>query len=84
MYMVIRFAGGIVIEAVVLAKGRDRLRLAVAGFLDTVELRRVGARWFTADREPVEFDFLMSNVHVGESDFCSRAAGVAQAGGAAA
>ena len=51
---------------------------------DAIELRCSGAQWLTATREPVEFDFLMSNVHVGESDFCSRAAGVAQAGGAAA
>ena len=66
MYIVIRYAGGIIVEAVVLAKERDRLRVAAAGFLDTVELRRVGARWFTADHEPVDFDFLMSDAHQAE------------------
>ena len=66
MYMVIRYAGGIIAEAVVLAKGRERLRVAVTGFLDTVDLRRVGARWFAANGEPVEFDFLMSDAHQAE------------------
>ena len=63
MYMVIRYAAGIIVEAVVLAKGRDRLRVAAADTPDTFELRRVGARWFTADRELVEFDFLMYDAH---------------------
>ena len=63
MYTVLRYARGIIVEAVVLAKGRDSLRVAAAGTPDTVELRRVGAQWFTADRELVEFDFLMYEAH---------------------
>jgi hypothetical protein len=66
MYTVIRYAGGIIVEGVVLAAGRDCLRVAVAGFIDIVELRRAGARWFAADGEPVEFDFLMSDAHQAE------------------
>ena len=66
MYTVIRYAGGIIVEGVVLAAGRDCLRVAVAGFIDIVELRRAGERWFAADGEPVEFDFLMSDAHQAE------------------
>jgi hypothetical protein len=66
MYTVIRYAGGIIVEGLVLAEGRDCLRVALAGFIDTVELRCAGARWFTADGEPVEFDFLLSDAHLAE------------------
>jgi hypothetical protein len=61
MYMLIRYPVGIIVEAVVLAKGRDRLRVVAAGFPDTIELRRSGSQWFTPSREPVEFEFLMSD-----------------------
>ena len=59
MYMLIRYPVGIIVEAVVLAKGRDRMRVAVAGFPDTIELRRSGPQWLTPNREPIEFEFLM-------------------------
>jgi|SRR5580704_9807554 hypothetical protein len=59
MYMLIRYPVGIIVEAVVLAKGRDRLRVAAAGFPDTIELRRSGSQWFAPNREPIEFEFLM-------------------------
>jgi hypothetical protein len=59
MYMLIRYPVGIIVEAVVLAKGRDRMRVAAAGFPDTIELRRSGSQWFTSAREPIEFEFLM-------------------------
>jgi hypothetical protein len=83
MYMLIRYPVGVIVEAVVLAKGRNRMRVAAAGFPDTIELRRSGPQWFTATRQPVEFDFLMSN-HQGESASSSRPVCVARAAGAAA
>ena len=61
MYLLIRYPGGIIVEAVVLAKGSNRLRVAVAGFPETIELRRADALWSTESGEPVEFDFLMSD-----------------------
>ena len=60
MYLLIRYPGGIIAEGMVLAKGKNRLRVVVAGFPDTVELKRTGAMWFTCRRELVEIDFLMS------------------------
>lgn len=84
MYMLIRYPAGIIVEAVVLAKGRNRLRVAVAGFPDTMELRRSGSQWFTPTRQPVEFEFLMSDSRAGKTVSSLRMAGVAQAGGSAA
>jgi hypothetical protein len=43
MYLLIRYPGGIIVEGVMLAKGTNRLRVAVAGFPDTIELKRAGA-----------------------------------------
>jgi hypothetical protein len=74
MYMLIRYPIGIIVEAVVLARGRNRMRVAAAGFPDTIEFRLSGAQWFTATSEPVEFDFLMSNDKRSESVSSSRPA----------
>jgi hypothetical protein len=79
MYMLIRYPVGIIVEAVVLAKGRNRLRVAMAGFPDTVELRRSGAQGFTPTRQPVEFEFLLSDARQGESVSSLKPASVAQA-----
>ena len=84
MYMLIRYPAGIVVEAVVLAKGRDRLRVAAAGFPDAIELKRSGQRWLTADGEPVEFDFLMSNTHQAVSVSSARQMCVARTAGSGA
>jgi len=63
MYLLIRYPVGIVVEGVVLAKGKNRMRVAAAGFPDAIELQRCGPQWFAATRQPVEFDFLMSDAH---------------------
>jgi len=67
VYLLIRFPVGVIVEAVVLARGKNRMRVAAAGFPDTIELRLSGAQWLTAAREPVEFDFLMSHAHPDQS-----------------
>ena len=83
MYTLIRYPGGIIVEALVLAKGRNRMRVVVAGSSDTIELKRSGPQWFTATRQPVELDFLMSNAHPGDRVCSSRQACVARAAGSA-
>jgi hypothetical protein len=77
MYMLIRYAGGIIVEGVLLAKGRNRLRIAVSGFPEIIELRRSGSRWITADHVQVEFDFLLLDEHQTENVCSSTALGVA-------
>jgi hypothetical protein len=84
MYLLIRYPVGIIVEAVVLAQGRGRMRVAAAGFPDTVDLRRSGSQWFTATRQPVEFEFLMFNAQSGESVSSLRPAGLARAARSAA
>ena len=61
MYLLMRYADGSTVEAVLLAKGRDRLRMVVAGLPDAVELKRAGSRWLTPDRQAVDFDFMMED-----------------------
>jgi hypothetical protein len=83
MYLLIRYPVGIIVEAVVLAKGRNRMRVAAAGFPDAIELRRSGSQWFAEPRQPVQFDFLMTNANVVERVSSSTPAGVALAAGVA-
>jgi hypothetical protein len=84
MYLLIKYPVGIIVEGVVLAKGRNSMRVAVAGFPDAIELRRSGLQWFAENRQPVEFDFLMSYVHQADRLSSSRPACVASAAGSAA
>ncbi|HEX3746282.1 MAG TPA: hypothetical protein VHW09_20230 [Bryobacteraceae bacterium] len=60
MYLLIRYAAGVVVEGVVLANGKNRMRVAAAGFPDTLELKRSGGQWTVANRQSVEVDFMMS------------------------
>jgi hypothetical protein len=84
MYMLIRYPVGIVLEAVVLAKGKNRLRVAAPGFPDVIELRRSGPRWLTAEGEPVEFDFVMCSAHEAGRTFTAEPVRLAMAAGSAA
>jgi hypothetical protein len=60
MYLLIRYPAGVVIEGVVLAAGKNRLRVVSPGFPDTLELKRSGKFWILAGRYRVELEFLMS------------------------
>jgi hypothetical protein len=60
MYLLIRYPAGVVIEGVVLAAGKNRLRVVSPGFPDTLELKRSGKNWILADGYRVELEFLMS------------------------
>ena len=78
MYLLIRYPVGVIVEAMVLSAGKNRMRVAAAGFPDAIELRRSGKQWFAANREPVEFDFMMSNTYSEETISHSTTAQVAQ------
>jgi hypothetical protein len=84
MYLLIRYPVGIIVEGVILAKGRNRMRVAAAGFPDAIELRRTGSQWFAETSQPVEFDFCMSNAPRGEKVSVIRPTSVAWAARAAA
>jgi len=74
MHLLIGYAGGIIVEGVVLAMGRDCLRVAVSGFPETIELRRTGAVWSADNGEQVEFYFVMCDKCQAESVSSSTAA----------
>ena len=84
MYLLIRYPVGIIVEAVVLARGRNRLRVVAAGFPDTIELRRSSQQWHIAAGQPVELDFLMINTRADRSVAALRPASVVRVAGSAA
>ena len=55
MFTLLIFPGGRRADAVVLSREGGRLRLAIAGRADSVELNEVGGRWLTESGVPVEF-----------------------------
>jgi hypothetical protein len=65
MYALITDPAGIIVEVVVLATRRNRMRIAAAGFPDAFELRLSGGRWLTESGEAVEFEFLASSAALG-------------------
>ncbi len=60
MYVLFQYPVGVVVEGVVLANGKNRMRVVVPGFADAIELKRSGANWITSDRQCVELEFIMS------------------------
>jgi hypothetical protein len=74
MYLMIRYAGGSIVEGVVLAKGENRLRVAASGFPETIELRCTGAEWSCDDGKQVEFYFVMCDKCQAENVHSSAAA----------
>jgi hypothetical protein len=66
MYLLMRHPAGITFEAVILARGKNRMRVVVSGFPDTIELRRFGSQWFDEEQQPMELEFLMCSGSLNE------------------
>jgi hypothetical protein len=81
MYVLIEYPAGVIAEAVVLSMGRNRVRVAVAGFPDTLELRRSGEDWLTGTGQKVTFEFLLSQAPAVETVALPVPALVARAAG---
>jgi hypothetical protein len=62
MYTLIEYPVGVIVEAVVLLAELDRLRVAVAGLPDVLELLRSGDGWTTEDGQKIAVGFLQYNV----------------------
>ena len=67
MYLLIRYPAGVIVEGLMLSQQGSCMRVAAAGFPDTVELTYSGSQWLTASSQPVEFDFLMPTANMAES-----------------
>ena len=66
MFLLMSYSVGVTVEALLLAKARNRMRVVIRGFADTIELKRSGTQWLDQDRQPVEFDFLMCSAREAE------------------
>jgi hypothetical protein len=61
MYTLIEYPVGVIVEAVVLSTERNRLRVAVAGHSDVLELTESGREWVTEEGQKVVVGFLQYN-----------------------
>jgi hypothetical protein len=55
--MIIRYGNGYTVEAVLLSRADDTMRVAVRGGSDVLELRNINGRWVSEDCEPVDVEF---------------------------
>jgi hypothetical protein len=55
--MTLRFMNGTTLEAVMLSRHESRMRVALKGLEDIVELNEVNGTWVTEDCEPVQVSF---------------------------
>lgn len=72
MFALIKYPVGIIVEAVILAVTRNRMRVAAAGFGDAFELRRSGGKWLTETGQTVEFEFLSVRAQASEEASASK------------
>ena len=71
MRMTIRYQSGLRIEAVLLAANSQRMRVVVESQLDTVELNKVYACWFTEDGAEIEIEAFIPLAGTDVSRFCA-------------
>ena len=71
MWMTIRYPKGLRVEAVLLAAGRDRMRVVVPSRRDAIELHRVDAEWFTEEEIAIEIESLVPLAEGDISAFCT-------------
>ena len=71
MRMMIQRADGVRAEAVLLAFDKNRMRLAIAGTLDTIELRMQCGCWVAEDGQTIEFDALLPMEGIGWQHLCT-------------
>jgi hypothetical protein len=61
LYTLISYPAGIIIEAVIVNRTRNRMRVVAPGLSDAFELRRNGQNWLADTGEEVQFEFLASD-----------------------
>ena len=59
--MTLRYANGLTVEAVLLSRTEGKMRVALKGSDDVVELRELSGTWVTDDCEPVQVSFAWQN-----------------------
>ena len=71
MHLIIRNLNGRLSEAVVLAAGSRRMRLAVRGVADAVEYTLLYGQWLSETDEPIELDSLVLDGKIEADTICS-------------
>ena len=71
MLMTIQYQDGLIVEAVVLAASRERMRVAIASQRDTVELYKVENSWYAETGAPIEIGSLIPIPGTEFSHFCA-------------
>lgn len=71
MRMTIRYQNGVRAEAVLLAAGRDRMRVAVDSQGDTIELQKADTAWRTEDGTEVSIEAMIPLAGLDVAQFCS-------------
>jgi hypothetical protein len=61
MYLTLLYHTGMRVDAIVLAVGRDRMRVVVNDRTDTIELRLKNKRWMTESGDTVELESMIPN-----------------------
>ena len=64
MHMILRTATGQLVNGLLLAAGRGRMRVVVEGQKETVELRRARGKWLSDDRSRMEIAFVLTETAV--------------------
>jgi len=78
MHMILRIGSDELVNGLLLAASRRRLRIAVERRKDTLALRLVRGRWLSDDKSKVEIAFVLTNTAVrGVSSERVRVAGAA-------
>ena len=71
MHILIRFESAVEVEALLLAAGRDRMRVVIPRQRDTVDLTRSEGCWRTESEQVVEIAGLISVAGADCSHFCA-------------
>ena len=66
MQLVFSFSDGRRTEAVLLAASTDRMRVAIPGQEDAVELRRAEGHWKTESGEHIELESIIADANLGK------------------
>jgi len=58
MYALLSYPGGIILEAVLVSRTRNRMRVVASGLPEAFEVKRTSTGWLTDAGDQVEFEFV--------------------------
>lgn len=72
MYVVISYAGGVILEGLLFKRGKNAVRVLARGMPEALDLKRSADGWRTREGREVEFEFLAADTPVA-ADECNSA-----------